>query len=225
MASTPATAAAVNCSDFSTQAAAQDYFLSRGGPASDPEGLDGDSNGIACESLPCPCNYSTTPTTPPPTPIPPTPPPDRDGDGILDQDDLCPDEPAPGTGDGCRPPPEPAPRTYVGSFGYAYFGRPARRPRELHPFTGGHAYLYVFSWRRWGGPRAYGGGKAAANNCTPSCAEGKYIKRRGARVTLWRLRDGTCKGTRCASTRAPWCASHEALNCAHTVKLKAACVS
>lgn len=69
-----ANAAAVNCSDFSTQASAQSYFISRGGPASDPEGLDADSDGIACESNPCPCNYSTTP--PPPTP--PTPPPTGD---------------------------------------------------------------------------------------------------------------------------------------------------
>ena len=64
----------VNCTDFSTQAAAQAYFLAHGGPSSDPDGLDADGDGIACESLPCPCNYSTTPTTPPPTTPPPPPP-------------------------------------------------------------------------------------------------------------------------------------------------------
>jgi hypothetical protein len=32
----PATAADLDCSDFSSQAAAQNYFLSVGGPASDP---------------------------------------------------------------------------------------------------------------------------------------------------------------------------------------------
>jgi Excalibur calcium-binding domain len=52
----------LDCADFPTQAAAQDYFLSLGGPASDPDGLDGDGDGIACESNPCPCNYSTTPS-------------------------------------------------------------------------------------------------------------------------------------------------------------------
>lgn len=34
----------VNCSNFTTQADAQAYFLARGGPASDPERLDGNHN-------------------------------------------------------------------------------------------------------------------------------------------------------------------------------------
>jgi hypothetical protein len=66
-----ASTAAVNCSDFSSQAAAQSYFVSRGGPAVDPEGLDADGDGIACESLPCPCSSGG----PAPTPTPPVPPP------------------------------------------------------------------------------------------------------------------------------------------------------
>jgi endonuclease YncB( thermonuclease family) len=44
-----------NCDDFQSQAQAQHYFEQRGGPAEDPDGLDADGNGIACESLPCPC--------------------------------------------------------------------------------------------------------------------------------------------------------------------------
>jgi endonuclease YncB( thermonuclease family) len=56
-----------DCADFSTQAAAQNFFLANGGPSSDPHQLDADHDGIACESNPCPCNYSTTPTTPPTT--------------------------------------------------------------------------------------------------------------------------------------------------------------
>jgi hypothetical protein len=99
-----ATTATVNCSDFSTHAAAQSYFLSVGGPSSDPDGLDGDADGIACESNPCPCNYSTTPT--PPTP--PTPPPDSDSDGVPDAVDKCPFDPN-STTDGC---PNPPPRGY-----------------------------------------------------------------------------------------------------------------
>jgi endonuclease YncB( thermonuclease family) len=75
----PSTSVAdVDCSDFSTQADAQAYFLAHGGPASDPDRLDADHDGIACESSPCPCNYSTTPTAsvavPVPAPPPPSPP-------------------------------------------------------------------------------------------------------------------------------------------------------
>jgi endonuclease YncB( thermonuclease family) len=53
-------AADKNCSDFDTQAQAQNFFLNNGGPSSDPHGLDGDGDGIACESNPCPCNYDTS---------------------------------------------------------------------------------------------------------------------------------------------------------------------
>jgi endonuclease YncB( thermonuclease family) len=68
-----------DCSRFATQAAAQDYFIALGGPAQDPDRLDGDGDGIACESLPCPCNSTSTPSTggaptPAPTPtVAPTP--------------------------------------------------------------------------------------------------------------------------------------------------------
>ena len=97
----PASAADLDCSDFATQASAQNYFLSRGGPASDPDGLDADGDGVACESNPCPCNYSTTPTTPTPAP-----PPDADSDGVPDSSDACPTQYAL-TSDGCPPPPPP----------------------------------------------------------------------------------------------------------------------
>jgi Excalibur calcium-binding domain len=43
----------VNCSDFATHAAAQQWFTAHGGSASnDVAGLDGDHDGQACESLP-----------------------------------------------------------------------------------------------------------------------------------------------------------------------------
>lgn len=48
-----------DCGDFSSQAAAQNFFISAGGPGSDPHALDADGDGIACETLPCPCNFST----------------------------------------------------------------------------------------------------------------------------------------------------------------------
>lgn len=38
-----------DCSDFSSAAAAQAYFLSNGGPIRDPAGLDRDGDGLACE--------------------------------------------------------------------------------------------------------------------------------------------------------------------------------
>lgn len=45
-----------DCSDFATQAEAQAFFISRGGPGSDPHRLDFDGDGRACEYLPCPCS-------------------------------------------------------------------------------------------------------------------------------------------------------------------------
>lgn len=66
--SEPAQAVDYNCSDFSTQAAAQSFFLANGGPSSDPYGLDADHDGIACESNPCPCSTGTAPA---PAPAPP----------------------------------------------------------------------------------------------------------------------------------------------------------
>ncbi len=41
-----------DCLDFKTQKEAQDFFISQGGPASDPHKLDQDKDGVACESLP-----------------------------------------------------------------------------------------------------------------------------------------------------------------------------
>lgn len=41
-----------NCSDFATHAEAQAFYMAQGGPAHDPHRLDGDSDGVACESLP-----------------------------------------------------------------------------------------------------------------------------------------------------------------------------
>lgn len=39
----------VDCGDFSSAAAAQRFFLAAGGPASDPNDLDRDGDGFACE--------------------------------------------------------------------------------------------------------------------------------------------------------------------------------
>ena len=59
IASLPAGAAASDkdCSDFPTQRAAQIFVLKHGGPRSDPDRLDADDDGIACEDNPCPCYF------------------------------------------------------------------------------------------------------------------------------------------------------------------------
>ena len=73
----PGSAAAQDrdCGDFSSQAAAQAFYVATGGPAADPHGLDGDNDGVACETLPCPCSIAT-PTPPTLPPVEPTPPPE-----------------------------------------------------------------------------------------------------------------------------------------------------
>ena len=64
-AAAPQSALAVDydCADFSSQAEAQEYLL-----PGDPHRLDGDSDGVACEDLPCPCS-SASPPPPPPPPV------------------------------------------------------------------------------------------------------------------------------------------------------------
>jgi micrococcal nuclease len=41
-----------DCSDFITQTGAQRFYEAAGGPGKDPHRIDGDGDGIACESLP-----------------------------------------------------------------------------------------------------------------------------------------------------------------------------
>jgi len=65
-------AADLDCADFSSQAEAQENLL-----PGDPYGLDGDSDGIACEDNPCPCGNATggDAGSPPAAAVPPPPPP------------------------------------------------------------------------------------------------------------------------------------------------------
>ena len=53
----PARAADKDCADFATQRAAQIFFLKHGGPRYDPDDLDGDDDGVACEDNRCPCYF------------------------------------------------------------------------------------------------------------------------------------------------------------------------
>lgn len=50
-----ASASDKDCKDFASQRAAQIFFLKHGGPRRDPDRLDGDNDGVACEDNPCPC--------------------------------------------------------------------------------------------------------------------------------------------------------------------------
>jgi hypothetical protein len=54
-----------DCSDFTYQEDAQAFFIANGGPTSDPHRLDGDNDGVACDTLP------HRPVSAPP-PAPPT---------------------------------------------------------------------------------------------------------------------------------------------------------
>lgn len=56
----PASARDVDCGNFSSQKAAQIFFLKAGGPSYDPNYLDSDNDGIACESNPAPYYYGKT---------------------------------------------------------------------------------------------------------------------------------------------------------------------
>ena len=44
----------MDCDNFSSQKAAQIFFLKHGGPRYDPDRLDADHDGIACEDNPAP---------------------------------------------------------------------------------------------------------------------------------------------------------------------------
>jgi hypothetical protein len=51
IAAAPAHAADKDCSDFSSWKQAQHYYKKHGGPRYDPDRLDADHDGIACEDL------------------------------------------------------------------------------------------------------------------------------------------------------------------------------
>lgn len=62
MAATWTSSAAVedrDCSDFSSKAAAQKFYIDAGGPTNDPHQLDADDDGKACDLLLCPCSSAT----------------------------------------------------------------------------------------------------------------------------------------------------------------------
>ena len=47
----------MDCANFSSQRSAQIFFLKHGGPRYDPDRLDADHDGIACEDNPAPYFY------------------------------------------------------------------------------------------------------------------------------------------------------------------------
>ena len=59
-----------NCSDFETWSEAQAFFRAAGGPGTDRHRLDGNGDGIACETLPGAPSQSTSTSSPQPTDTP-----------------------------------------------------------------------------------------------------------------------------------------------------------
>lgn len=49
----------LDCADFHSQKAAQIFYLKHGGPRYDPDRLDADHDGIACEDNPAPYYFKT----------------------------------------------------------------------------------------------------------------------------------------------------------------------
>ena len=61
LAAVPANAVADrDCGDFTSQRAAQIFYLNAGGPQVDPHGLDAEGDGVACESNPAPYYYGSS---------------------------------------------------------------------------------------------------------------------------------------------------------------------
>jgi endonuclease YncB( thermonuclease family) len=74
----PAAAQDRDCSNFDSQAEAQDFYENAG--PGDPHRLDADDDGRACDANPCPCRGpggGEPPPSPPAAPRPSPPPPDR----------------------------------------------------------------------------------------------------------------------------------------------------
>jgi hypothetical protein len=55
----PAAGGDKDCADFASQRAAQIFYLKHGGPRYDPDRLDADDDGVACEDNRCPCYRGT----------------------------------------------------------------------------------------------------------------------------------------------------------------------
>ncbi|HSS31688.1 MAG TPA: excalibur calcium-binding domain-containing protein [Solirubrobacterales bacterium] len=155
----PASAKATDydCSDFSNQAQAEQYLL-----PGDPYNLDADGDGIACESLPCPCSY--TPPQPPPPP---------------------PTEPIPGE------PTETAPlAVYWKPFEQPVEVEPTLIVIGTGTLGGTFRVGSLVEWQGWGTGRAIADGFVRLRKCLPDCIRGRIIKR-AATVTLTKVRS-TC---------------------------------
>jgi hypothetical protein len=65
-------------------------------------------------------------------------------------------------------------------------------PMRVEPANG--AMVVGLRWSGWGEEGTTGAGTAEVDSCDPSCAAGGVVRRRGARVTLFDLREGRCRG-------------------------------
>lgn len=149
----PASARDYNCSDFRTQAEAQAYLL-----PGDPYGLDGDDDGVACESLPCPCSSVQ------PQPVAPVQPPSE------------PYEPS-------EPAPEPV---YWKPYGEAVQQEPPAILIGTGTLGGTFDTRRLTTWHGWGSGRATADGIVRFRSCTPDCLRGKVVTS-AATVILTRI--------------------------------------
>lgn len=168
-----ASAADYDCSDFSNQAQAQQYLL-----PGDPYGLDADHDGVACESLPCPCSTGE------PTPIPTPPPPAQPAPPPVEP---TPVEPQPIKPHPVKSKPESAPSVYWRTFDEPLEVEPQSILIGTGTLGGTFAMTSLVAWEHWGTRRATVEGFIHFRTCTPSCIQGKIIKRR-ATVALTKVR-------------------------------------
>lgn len=139
-----------DCSNFSTQAQAQGYLL-----PGDPYGLDADSDGIACESLPCPCSY---PSTTPPPPV-----------------EATPTEPT--------EPREPAERlVFWKTVNEPVEIEPRAILIGTGTFGGTFKLGSLIEWRGWGAGTARADGFVSFRSCRPTCIHGRIIRRKATVV-------------------------------------------
>jgi hypothetical protein len=159
----PVSAKAIDydCADFSNQAQAQQYLL-----PGDPYNLDGDGDGIACESLPCPCSSS------PAQPVPPQP---------------ASVEPAPAE-------PTATPAIYWKPFEQPAEIEPSLIVIGTGTLGGTFRVGSLVDWQDWGTGRAVAQGFVRLRKCLPDCIRGGIIKR-AATVSLTKVRS-TCSSQR-----------------------------
>lgn len=85
------------------------------------------------------------------------------------------------------------------AFPFVPFGNRLVEPTTLETYK--DLIIVRTRWNRWTGLRADGTGTARMNTCEPSCANGRIVRRAGARISVSQPRRGFCFGRPASSTR------------------------